>query len=357
MRITVVGAEQLTSDQLAVWSRIQRADPALASPCFRPELVEAVASVRPGVSVAVLEEEGQPCGFFAFQRGRWGIGRPVGHPLSDFHGVVARPDARWNVEDLVRASGLSAWHFDHLLACQPPFQAYHRAQAPSPFIDVSDGFEAYQIRRRQAGSREISRIAQSARTAERAVGPLRFVFHTDDHRVLQTLIRWKAEQYRRSRHTNIFALAWVVRLLELVRRWQSEAFSGVLSALYLGERLAAVHLGMRSYDVLHYWFPAYDPELSRHSPGRICLLEIVKAAASQGIRRIDLGKGSEPYKVNLMSGSTAVAEGTVSCSRLGRALDETWERARGMARLPVLGLPVRLAVRLSRPLRRWLTIG
>ena len=86
----------------------------------------------------------------------------------------------------------------------------------------------------------------------------------------------------------------------------------------------------------------------------ILLLQIMKAAPGLGIRRIDLGKGDEDYKVRLMSGTTLVAEGSVECRSLARA----WGCVRrGVARLahePVLGAPARMASQFSRPLRQWL---
>jgi CelD/BcsL family acetyltransferase involved in cellulose biosynthesis len=103
----------------------------------------------------------------------------------------------------------------------------------------------------------------------------------------------------------------VRELLERVRSVRTPAFSGVLSALYLGDKLAAAHFGMRTATVLHYWFPAYDAELSAHTPGNICLLELADAVAAGGVRRIDLGKGPERYKQALASGSTPVAEGAL----------------------------------------------
>ena len=72
------------------WSQIQRDNEELASPYFRPEFTQAVASVRGDVEVAVLEDHGEIVGFFPYQRGRGGVARPVGGRLSDFQGVVAR---------------------------------------------------------------------------------------------------------------------------------------------------------------------------------------------------------------------------------------------------------------------------
>ena len=133
----------LTPEHLAAWADIQRADAALDSPYFRPEFTQAVAAVRGDVEVGVLEEGGEPVGFFPFQRGRRNVARPVGGMMSDFHGVVVRQGVAWDPRQLLRGCGLSAWHFDHLIAAQEPFRPHHWSVAPSPYIDLSQGWEGY----------------------------------------------------------------------------------------------------------------------------------------------------------------------------------------------------------------------
>jgi len=46
MKITVVRASELSSEQLRQWEMLQEADPALHSPYFCPQFTQAVASVR-----------------------------------------------------------------------------------------------------------------------------------------------------------------------------------------------------------------------------------------------------------------------------------------------------------------------
>ena len=85
----------------------------------------------------------------------------------------------------------------------------------------------------------------------------------------------------------------------------------MMSALYMGDVLAAVLLSMRSYGVLHAWFSAYRPDFAPLSPGLILWLELARLCPELGIRRIDMGKGPEEYKRHLMSGAIDVAEGSV----------------------------------------------
>jgi CelD/BcsL family acetyltransferase involved in cellulose biosynthesis len=332
MRVSVRPAAALRPEHLAVWRGVVSAVPSLWSPYFAPEFTLAAAEAREGVEVAVLEDGGVPVGFFPFQRGRGAVAHPVADPMSDFHGVIVRPEASWDGEELVRACGLRAWRFDHLIVEQAPLARFQWSTAPSPFVDLTGGFDALRSRHRALGSKHLEDLAYQERRASRAAGAARFELHTDSDEVFEALLRWKRKRYRDTGVPDPTASAWVVRLLDRVRRARGPAFEGVLSALYLGDRLAAVHLGMRTPTVFHYWLPAYDRELAALSPGNVCLLALLRSAAASGIARFDLGRGDEPYKQRLASGSTAVAQGAIDFRPLARTLAHGFHRVRGWAR-------------------------
>ena len=173
---------------------------------------------------------------------------------------------------------------------------------------------------------------------------------------MEQVLRWKSDQYRRSNLTDVFGVAWTRELLERIARQEAAGFAGLCSVLRAGDRVVAAHLGMRSRDVLHYWFPAYDPEYAKFSTGIILLLRIAQAAAPLGIRAIDLGKGDAQYKERLMTGAVELHEGYVerpsliaAARRLKRAAEARAARG-GIA--AALRLPLRAMRRLER-LRRF----
>jgi len=357
MNITPIPAGRMTPAHVLAWSRLQRADAAVDSPFLRPEFTQAVASVREGVEVAVLEEDGEPVGFFPFQRTRWNLGKPVGGPLNDCQGIVARKGLAWTAEELIRGCGLAAWEFTNLVASQEAFQPYHDDAEHSVFMDLSDGFEAYRAARRESGSQQIKKIMKKGRGLAREAGPLRFEPHTTDNRVFEALIQWKAAQYRTTKVTNVFAFDWTRALLEHILHNPSESLCGMLSALYAGDCLAAVDLGIRSYDVLHAWFPAYNRAFQKYSPGSVLTIEIAKAAESLGIRRIEMGKSSSslmPYKTRFTTGSTLLAKGSVTRHPVSRMLRRAWHRTYEWVRSSPLRGPAAFAGRWTRPLRGWL---
>lgn len=349
MNIQLLPADKLTADQIAAWAEIQQSEPALDSPYFRPEFTRAVAAVRDDVEVGVIVEHGEPVGFFPFQRGPGNVALPVGGKMSDFHGLIARKDLQWEPRELLRGCRLTAWRFDHLIASQTPLQPYHWHVAASPFIDLSRGWECYRAERLAACSAWIKQMERKRRRAERKIGLFRVELNSDDPAVFESMLKWKVEKYLRTGATNVLAFDWTVALLERVRAAKSEGFSGVTSALYMGDVLAAVLFSIRSYGVLHSWFSAYHPDYHQLSPGILSWLEFTKAYSEIGIRRIDLGKGPEEYKTRLMSAAIDVAEGAIDLRPMAGFLRRNCRRAYDWTRQSPLRRPL---LKPSRIIRR-----
>jgi CelD/BcsL family acetyltransferase involved in cellulose biosynthesis len=344
-------SEELTAPELTAWDRLQRASAAYSSPFFRPEWVRAVATVRDNVEIAVLEERGEVVGFFPFQRHFGCVARPVGGPLCDFQGPILSPDTAFSPVDLLRYCDLRTWEFDHLITDIAALRRYHWLIESSPDADVGGSFAGYESRLEKPGMRELSDTRRQTRRIQREVGPLRFEFHTADRQVLEQLMEWKSAQYRRTKITDIFSFGHAADVLRQVLEARDEAFSAVLTALYVGDHLAAAHLGLRCFSVLHWWLPAYNVTFSKYSPGKILLVEALKHAAADGIRRLDFGKGMTLQKRNFMTGETRLAEGCVHTWPVLPTLHRNWFRARELVR----GSPLRVpAGRVYRRAKVWL---
>ena len=357
-RFRFVAPEDLTPAEIAAWRRFQASDPDLDSPYLTPEFVRLAAALRRGVTVAIAEADGQPSAFLPFER-RGGVGRPVAGAVNDCQAVVAAPGWRWDPRKLLRAGGLGMLDFTGLRASQRPLAPFHRAVVPSPIVDLSRGYAAYVEERRAAASQMAGGMSglphhapARAKQAERQLGPLRFTLHDPDPAMLRRVLAWKSEQYRRSGIPDAFAWPWVVTLLERIQATQAPGFAGVLSTLHAGDRLIAAHMGMRSATTLHYWFPTYDTEVAKVSPGLLLFAAMGREVARQGILRIELGPGDEPYKRLLANGAIPMALGFIG----GLSLPALLRRGRhgvetAAARLPLgpLGAwPGRLFRRLDR---------
>ena len=336
--VRVLRPSELTPALTARWAEIQRSNARYASPFFQPAFTQLVARARDDVHVAVLERNDDAVGFFPYQRDRLGIGRPAGWTLCDYQGVVAEPDARWSADELIRACGLRWFEFDHLLAEQEPFLPFHRGSSSSLVIDLSDGFEGYEQAQQQAGVRTVSRLRKRWKRLEREHGPVRFDAHLTDPDALATLLDWKSAQYRRTGMSDLLARPWFRRVIESAHTESDDGFAGLLSGLYAGERLVALHLGLRSNSVWHYWLPAHDddPALSRSSPGLLLILAMAQHAEVLGLRALDFGKGETRYKRDFANAEVALAEGWVGTSALAAA-SRLGGHARALVRRSTLG--------------------
>ncbi len=325
MNVRIVPAGALTASELARWGELQGASELYRSPFFRPEFTLAVARLR-DVRVAVVEDAGSVAGFLPFEASRR-QGRPVGRPFSDYHGPVLDDPAAVDARGLVRACGLATWSFDHLPAGFASFAPHVWGHGASPCLDLSEGFDP-----EARPSSDIRGALRKARKLAREVGPLRFVPHSDDPDLLAQAIAWKRRQYAETGVTDVLADAGARELLGHAQAARATEFAGLLSVLYAGDQVAALHLGLRSGGVLHSWFPAYNPALHRYSPGLVLLLELAGSAPALGIRELDFGKGEARYKLALATGAVPLHEGCVGAR-------------------PLSALPVRLRTSARRALR------
>jgi len=291
---------------------MQRQQDYLASPFLSPEFAVAVGRFRPRARVAVLTEGAQIVGFFPFERRELGVGVPIAAGLTDFQGLVHAPGVDWDPRQLLRSCRISVWQFDHLLAGQRPFEPYQSVLAPSPVIDLSEGFAAYYEKLMVKSRSFCKTTAYKERKLARDKGEVCFVLDSSDTGALRDLMAWKSDQYRRTGRIDRFSRGWVVDLVSDLLEVQSDGFRGMLSFLYVDGKPIAGHFGLCFDRVMTGWFPAYDRSYHSYSPGMLHHLRLARAAADAGIHRIDMGKGAKDYKETLKSWDLFVAEGTVA---------------------------------------------
>ena len=362
MKIAILDGRQMNDDLIKTWRLLQQSNIDLASPFFSPDFTLAVASARDDVRIAVIEDKGSIAGFFPFQVDRNGFGKPVGAGMCDYQGIICSPGFECDAVDLLRACGLVAWDFDHLVVSQRCFSKFqHRTQA-SPLIDLSRGFAAYKQERSAAGSDLFKEIARKARRLEREAGELRFVINDTSDAVFRRVFSWKSAQLARWKVDDLASQQWASNTLNVIRAASTPSFAGLLSVLYAGDTPIAGQFGMRSETVWHWWFTAYTPEYHNYSPGSILLSKIAEAASSMGIRKIDLGKGQALYKDRFKNDEVLIAEGSVERGSFLKLKRKVRRGVRMMIENTVLEQPAReliLALRRARfgganpPARVW----
>ncbi|MGW6944733.1 GNAT family N-acetyltransferase [Streptomyces xanthophaeus] len=319
-RIEVIHPDDMSPTDVELWGEVRAGTAPVANPFMSSEFCRAVGRVRRGARVAVVRQDGESAGFFPFERGRWGRGRAIGLGVSDCQGAVLRSGLQVDPRELLRASALDVWEFNHLESGQDLFLPFVTGRFASPVIDLSAGYAQYETVLRTRSRKFLKSTLAQDRRLGRHVGPLKFVFDERNPEALRTLMAWKSAQYRRTGRRDRFAQTWITNLVRILADTAAPACSGVLSVLYAGDRPVAAHFGLRSRTVLSCWFPSYDRSFAKFSPGLVLHLRMIEAAASAGIGMLDLGRGDAAYKDALKTRELTVHEGALLRPRPGAAL-------------------------------------
>jgi CelD/BcsL family acetyltransferase involved in cellulose biosynthesis len=313
MRIDIVPPNDLTPQDIAAWRALQAADSNLASPYLSPDWVRTVAAAdgpdRKGARVVVLRAAGEAVGFLPVRVGRV-TARPVGAPLCDYQGLVARKGVRVDPQAIVRALGVARLDFTHLLADQATFAPFMRGEGLSQVIDISEGYEAYAEARR-AESSILKDTSKKLRKLEREAGPVEFIPLSDSMEDFDRLIALKRAQYRATRQTDIFEAGWPLEVVRGLFARRDPDFGGALFVLKVGGAPAALHFALRAGPILHCWFIAHDHGFDRYSPGVALIDQMMRWGAANGVREFDLGPGDYRFKLQLANRTRTVAHGFV----------------------------------------------
>ncbi len=299
MEVVLRTPDTLSGDERDAWAAFQSGDAALASPYFSPAFMDAMARVRRDVRVICARDEHGPAAFLPLHTNGFGHARPLGGPLGDHHGLIARPGCEIDLVDLLRRSGVGVYDFHGALGSQHAFRKSAVMTDGSWVIDLSQGFDAF-VETRSAVEPKAFRNIRSRR---RKIDEAGAVFRLHDTRpgVFETALNWKSAQYKASRHFDVFSVDWTRNLLSNLITDPHGGCAGIMSSLEIDGELAAVHLGMRSAGVLHYWFPVYDPKFAKFGPGLALLMEICQAVSEDGVAEVHLGPGAYDFKAHLSS--------------------------------------------------------
>jgi hypothetical protein len=345
LKVDIAGIETLGDADWAIWRAMLEANPALASPYFRPEFARAAGRASPGAGVAVFSRGGQTAGFFPYQR-RGGAMQPLAAPMNDYHGVIAFPGMAPSLEEVAVALGaarlnLTAW-------VGPTGLGEGRRTVQVELGD--DGYDGWYAERRTTHAKFFKDKERARRSMEAELGPLRVERDLRDPEMLDWLINLKRDQYRRTGRHDIFACGWTAGLLHALLKGEGEGFGASLAALWAGDRLTAVEYSLHAGDQYHFWFPGYEPSLARCSPGILLSLDTMRLASAHGYRTFDFGFEGEHYKKYFCNGFKVVREAVVLKPGLGATMSQAAVGALNLAGSG-RGEQLRTSVR-----RRWAAI-
>jgi CelD/BcsL family acetyltransferase involved in cellulose biosynthesis len=171
-----------------------------------------------------------------------------------------------------------------------------RIMLRSPYVAVDGDHDAY-LRARRAGfladlRRRRRRLAEQGEvTFEASQGG------TSSGAVLDELLALEATGWKAARGTAIASRASTQRFYADVTAWAAARGIVRLLVLRLDGRPLAALLGVQD-DGVHYLLKGgFDLAYARYSPGQLVLAEAIGHAFADGLRRVELGGGADPYKL------------------------------------------------------------
>ncbi len=303
-----------------------------------------MANVRPGVEVAVVQDQAGIAALLPYCRHRRAGAAPIAGTFSDLEGGVYRNEYHLDPFRLLRHLRLGQWHYRNWLADQEPFGAWAASRFLSPVIDLTEGWNAYCQYIRSRGSEILKRTEQKRRKVNRELGTIRYELDWPDVATLHQALAWKQQWAESKGIYNAIDEPWHRPMLERLIDYHDGVFRGQMACLLINNRPAAVTLMIRNKRVVALWFGAFDRRYASYSVGAICDYELLRAAADHGIQSIELGRGDERYKRQLANRSIPVVEGELRSNRMSALCSQQWLRIKQYLRSSPWAEPLRKAV-------------
>ncbi|MFN3574017.1 MAG: GNAT family N-acetyltransferase [Phenylobacterium sp.] len=325
----IIHPTELSPEDEARWRRFASRHEAFGSPLLGPDFARAVGAVRGDARVAIWRRDGQAVGFLAHHRRPGAAARPIGAPLSDYHGLVG--DGSLRPSEALAAAGLPAFRFSGLVDPQGLFQRHVTAGQEAFVIRLDSSAEDYLEALRADSPKRFKNYRRLEHKIEREVGPLSLTAPDGDAAAFGQLLAWKREQLVRTGAHDFLSPAWTQALLRNLFEAREGDFQGLMITLRVGGRLIAGQFGVRLGAVFHPWIASTDPEMAAWSPGQLFFLRAIAAMPGLKLTTYDLGPGHAHYKAPFALSRREIAEGTASAAGFAglgaRMGDGAWKLA------------------------------
>jgi CelD/BcsL family acetyltransferase involved in cellulose biosynthesis len=322
---------ELGDDDIRLWSKLQRETSLTRSPFLSYGFAQSVQDSRGDVFAVVLEDGGKTLGYFPFQyirhRHLLAAGEKVGGHMSDFFDVVGSAGHAFSGPELLRAAGLAAFRFDHLPAEFSRFGTGKTASGHGMRVTLQD-FSSYAAELARTQGKFSNAIHRGERQMNADIGDVTFSWQSEKRSAeIERLIHIKREQYARTGVTDALAPHWARTLFHRLFDGETRDVQPVLSTLYAGSTWISTCLCLGYDDTLHIWFPVYNSDFKRYSPGNVLFLKLFEHGAAAGYRKFDFGEGIAEYKRRFLSDEYEVLRGAVRRRSLFGFLDRISQSA------------------------------
>lgn len=325
----ILAVEKLTPEHVSAWTKFRAVNAALYSPYFHIGYTQLLSRLCGDVHILVVEQDAKPLAFLPFQArinsaGKIGFARPVGTPMTDYHGFICAPNTRFDMHAVLKQAEFGAFHFSALIDSGNMFFGYVRDETPCTVMDISMGAENWRTGRDSSYRRHLKSTRRRIRKAE-ALGPRRFEFNSNDKAVFNQLKAWKRKQFAESGKYDILSADWTrALLLGLWEKGDDAELRAHMHCMYFGDELAAIDLGLSDGTTFHSWMIAYNSEFYNLAPGIQLLEALIDEADNLGYKRIDLGEGIDGYKRHYASEDISACSGFIAVNGPAGALSKLY---------------------------------
>lgn len=302
----------LTPSEIAAWEALVAAEPAFGNPLMGPAFALAVGAVRDDARVTVYRRGERIIGFLPHHRRPGGLGRPLGAPLADYHGLIAGADAGLTQVEVLSLAGLGAYRFTGLVDPHGVFAGVVQGEASGYAVTLNGSPEAHMEGLRAASPKRFKNWRRLDGKLEREVGPVR-IEASDNPAVYDQIMDWKREQLNRTGVADFLRPAWTRELLAGLAAGRGP-LRGLTLTLWAGETIAAGHFGVMQNGWYHPWVASTNPDLGEYSPGQIFLARAIAVMPDLGMTTYDLGPSHDHYKRHYAAPTRTVGEGTAAAS-------------------------------------------
>ncbi|WP_292056216.1 MULTISPECIES: GNAT family N-acetyltransferase [unclassified Brevundimonas] len=329
LSVEIRNLADLSAEEGVQWNKWARADPDLSSPYFRWEFARTAGPICPGSAVAVFKRDGRIVGYYPHQR-RGGTVQPLAAPMNDYHGVIGPREDKPSMQEAAALIGAPRFAAAAWIGEAP--QAMLRNHSVVSVVPDEGGFDAWYARRRKAFPKYFKDKERSRRGLDGAFRAVEIEIELHDHALLKRLIIEKSEQYRRTGHHDIFACGWTGDVLHALMDCRGEdGFGASMAVLRVDGRVVAMEYSMHAGRHFHLWFPVYEQEVARWSPGIVLTQETIRLGSERGYRIFDYGVGvGGNYKKYYDDGGLVTVEGVVARPGVGAAMCATASAALGV---------------------------
>lgn len=323
LTVNVKRAAELSETDRTAWAALRASNPHNYSPYFHLDYTRLLSELRGDVFIACVYDGGLPIAFLPFQGERFA--RPVGAPMTDYHGFICKADADFDAVDILKAAGIGAYHFSSVV--NPQMAPHFQSEDDGVTMDIQDGADKWREARDGSYRRHLKSNRRRIRKVTEDMGAPRFVWQSNDQAVFDQLIAWKKQKFAETGKYDVLSAEWTMQLL--TRLWQRNngGLKCDMQALYFGDRLAAIDLGLSDGETFHSWIVAYDGELHSYAPGIQLLEGLIDASYKLGYKRIDLGVGTDGYKRHYASEPVKVGTGFIAAQGSAAALSNLYSKA------------------------------